>query len=88
MPAAYERIEARTGVAQGRIAKENTKPVSGAPNVPVRIGRQLPAVGMLILMNDAAQEKAREFAGQKVAVIGELDAKTKTIHLMKIEAAK
>ncbi|HKQ05643.1 MAG TPA: hypothetical protein VJ464_10960 [Blastocatellia bacterium] len=36
----------------------------------------------------AAQEKAREFAGQKVQVTGQVDAKAKTIHVTKIEAAK
>lgn len=39
-------------------------------------------------LDDAAQEKAREFAGQKVTVTGQVDAKTKTIHVTKIEPAK
>lgn len=39
-------------------------------------------------LDDAAQEKAREFAGQKVTVTGQVDAKAKTIHVTKIEAAK
>ena len=34
-----------------------------------------------------AQEKAREFAGQKVKVTGHVDAKAKAIHVTKIEAA-
>jgi Protein of unknown function (DUF5818) len=39
-------------------------------------------------LDDAAQEKAREFAGEKVTVTGQVDAKAKTIHVTKIEAAK
>ena len=39
-------------------------------------------------LDDAAQAKAREFAGQKVNVTGQLDAKAKTIQVTKIEAAK
>ena len=39
-------------------------------------------------LDAAAQEKAREFAGQKVQVTGQVDAKAKTIHVTKIEAAK
>ncbi|HLG13697.1 MAG TPA: DUF5818 domain-containing protein [Blastocatellia bacterium] len=38
-------------------------------------------------LDDAAQEKAREFAGQKVKVTGHVDAKAKSIHVTKIEAA-
>jgi hypothetical protein len=34
-----------------------------------------------------AQEKAREFAGQKVKVTGHVDGKAKAIHVTKIEAA-
>ena len=34
-----------------------------------------------------AQEKAREFAGQRVKVTGHVDAKAKAIHVTKIEAA-
>jgi hypothetical protein len=40
------------------------------------------------LLDDAAQPKAREFAGQKVRVTGRLDAKAKTIVVTKIEPAK
>lgn len=39
-------------------------------------------------LDDAVQEQAREFAGQKVTVTGQVDAKAKTIHVTKIEAAK
>jgi mono/diheme cytochrome c family protein len=39
-------------------------------------------------LDDAAQEKAREFAGQKVTVTGQVDSKAKTIHVTKLEAAK
>jgi mono/diheme cytochrome c family protein len=39
-------------------------------------------------MDAAVQEKAREFAGQKVQVTGLVDAKAKTIHVTKIEAAR
>ena len=39
-------------------------------------------------LDDAAQEKAREFAGQKVKVMGQVDAKAKTIKVTMIEAAK
>jgi mono/diheme cytochrome c family protein len=38
-------------------------------------------------LDDAGQEKARELAGQKVMVTGQVDAKDKTIHVTKIEAA-
>ena len=39
-------------------------------------------------LDDAAQQKAREFAGQKVSVTGQVDAKAKTIQVTKIEAAR
>ena len=39
-------------------------------------------------LDAAAQEKAREFAGQKVQVTGQVDAKAKTIQVTKIEAAQ
>jgi Protein of unknown function (DUF5818) len=39
-------------------------------------------------LDDAVQEQAREFAGQKVTVTGQVDAKAKTIHVTMIEAAK
>ena len=39
-------------------------------------------------LDDAAQEKAREFAGQKVTVTGQVDAKARTIQVTKIEATK
>jgi len=39
-------------------------------------------------LDAAAQEKAREFAGQKVQVTGQVDAKAKTIKMTKIEAVK
>ena len=39
-------------------------------------------------LDDAVQEQARELAGQKVQVTGQVDAKAKTIHVTKIEAAK
>jgi hypothetical protein len=38
-------------------------------------------------LDDAAQQKAREFAGQKVKVTGKVDAKAKTIQVTKIESA-
>ena len=34
------------------------------------------------------QEKARQFAGQNVKVTGSLEGKTKTIHLLEIEAVE
>jgi hypothetical protein len=34
------------------------------------------------------QDKVRGFAGQKVKITGTLDAKTKTIHLLEIEATE
>jgi hypothetical protein len=37
-------------------------------------------------LDAAAQERAREFAGQKVRVTGQVDAKAKTIQVTKIEA--
>lgn len=39
-------------------------------------------------LDAAAQEKAREFAGQKVQVTGQVDAKAKTIQVTKIEATQ
>jgi hypothetical protein len=39
-------------------------------------------------LDDAVQEKASEFAGQKVTVTGQVDTKAKTIHVTKIEAAR
>ncbi|HXG92449.1 MAG TPA: hypothetical protein VNN73_08785 [Blastocatellia bacterium] len=39
-------------------------------------------------LDDAAQKKAREFAGQKVKVTGHVDAKAKSIHVTKIVAVK
>jgi hypothetical protein len=39
-------------------------------------------------LDGAGQEKAREFAGQKVNVTGQVDAKAKTIRVTKIESAK
>ena len=38
-------------------------------------------------LDDAAQDKAREFAGQKVKVTGQVDAKAKTIQVTTIEKA-
>lgn len=38
-------------------------------------------------LDDAAQEKAREFAGQKVKVTGQVDAKAKTIQVTAMEKA-
>lgn len=38
-------------------------------------------------IDKASQEKAREFAGQQVKVTGNVDAKTRTIKVTKIEAA-
>ena len=42
---------------------------------------------LVYALDAASQEKAREFAGQKVKVTGNVDAKTKTIKVTKIEAA-
>lgn len=39
-------------------------------------------------LDDAAQQQAREFAGQKVSITGQVDAKGKTIQVTKIEPAK
>ena len=38
-------------------------------------------------LDGEAQAKARELAGQKVRVTGQVDAKAKTIHVSKIESA-
>ncbi len=43
---------------------------------------------LVYALDDAAQDKARGFAGQKVAVTGQVDAKGKTIQVTKIEPAK
>lgn len=37
-------------------------------------------------LDDESQEKAREFAGQKVKITGQVDSKTKTIHVVSIAA--
>jgi uncharacterized protein YdeI (BOF family) len=39
-------------------------------------------------LDDAGQTQAREFAGQKVAVTGQVDADAKTIKVTRIEPAK
>ena len=38
-------------------------------------------------LDDESQEKAREFAGQKVKITGQVDSKTKTIHVTSISVA-
>lgn len=38
-------------------------------------------------LDDAAQDQARQFAGQKVKVTGHVNARARTIHVTKIEAA-
>jgi len=40
------------------------------------------------VLDDAAQQKARELAGQKVKITGQIDAKAKSIVVTKIESAK
>ena len=40
------------------------------------------------LLDDAAQPKAREFAGQKVRITGRLDTKARTLSVTTIEPAK
>src|SRR5262249_18202491 len=42
---------------------------------------------MVCSLDDEAQSKAREFAGQKVKVTGHIDKKANSIHVTKIEAA-
>lgn len=37
-------------------------------------------------LDEESQAKAREFAGQKVKITGQVDAKTKTIHVVSIAA--
>jgi uncharacterized protein YdeI (BOF family) len=37
-------------------------------------------------LDDESQAKAKEFAGQKVKITGAVDSKTKTIHVVSIEA--
>ena len=43
---------------------------------------------VVYLLDDAAQPKAREFAGQKVRLTGRLNVKAKTITVTKIEPAR
>jgi hypothetical protein len=43
--------------------------------------------GIVYKLDKAGQQKARQFAGQKVKVTGTLNAKTKTIKVASIEAA-
>lgn len=43
--------------------------------------------GIVYNLDKAGQEKARQFAGQKVKVTGTVNAKTKTIKVASIEAA-
>ena len=38
-------------------------------------------------LDEESQAKAREFAGQKVKITGQVDSKTKTIHVVSIAAA-
>jgi hypothetical protein len=42
---------------------------------------------VVYILNDEAQEQAREFAGQKVRVTGRVNTKVKTIRVTKMEAA-
>jgi hypothetical protein len=42
---------------------------------------------VVYILNDEAQEQAREFAGQKVRVTGLVNTKVKTIRVTKMEAA-
>jgi hypothetical protein len=53
-----------------------------------RQGRKLAlVVGRVVyILNDEAQEQAREFAGQKVRVTGLVNSKVKTIRVTKMEA--
>jgi hypothetical protein len=53
-----------------------------------RQGRKLAlVVGRAVyILNDEAQEQAREFAGQKVRVTGLVNSKVKTIRVTKMEA--
>ena len=53
-----------------------------------RQGRKLALVigRAVYILNDEAQEQAREFAGQKVRVTGLVNTKVKTIRVTKMEA--
>lgn len=53
-----------------------------------RQGRKLALVigRAVYILNDEAQEQAREFAGQKVRVTGLVNSKVKTIRVTKMEA--
>jgi hypothetical protein len=54
-----------------------------------RQGRKLALVigRAVYILNDEAQEQARQFAGEKVRVTGVVNSKVKTIRVTKIEAA-
>ena len=54
-----------------------------------RQGRKLALVigKAVYILNDEAQEQARQFAGEKVRVTGVVNSKVKTIRVTKIEAA-
>jgi hypothetical protein len=43
--------------------------------------------GIVYKLDKAGQQKARQFAGQKVRITGTINAKTKTIKVASIEAA-
>lgn len=45
------------------------------------------ARNVIYTLDEESQEKAREFAGQKVKIRGQVDSKTKTIHVESISAA-
>ena len=42
---------------------------------------------VVYVLDDESQAKAREFAGQKVKITGQVDSKTKTVHVVSIAAA-
>ena len=42
---------------------------------------------VIYTLDEESQSKAKDFAGQKVKITGQVDAKTKTIHVVSISAA-
>jgi hypothetical protein len=42
---------------------------------------------IVYMLDEESQAKAREFAGQKVKITGQVDSKTKTIHVVSIAGA-
>jgi hypothetical protein len=101
-PAPAKEAKTFTGeVMDSACAKMNShdqmEQMEGIPNDPKQCTLKCLETGSRLVLQDTAknityqlddQGKAKPFAGQKVKISGSYDAKTKTIHVEKIEAAK